>query len=106
MRYFDSQADRTDIRADFMLEPGEMMFWHNFLVLHSRTAFQDSPQQKRLLLRLWLHVPNGRPMHPLFNARAEAMDREHESGRPAFDYAKAGTLEPLFTNQSQRRPPA
>lgn len=91
MQYFDRQADRTDLRADFMLEPGEMMFWHNFTVLHSRTAFQNSPQQKRLLLRLWLHVPNGRPMHPLFNARALAMDREHESGRAAIDYAQIAT---------------
>ncbi len=94
MDHLNRQAARADLRADFMLEPGEMMFWHNFMVLHSRKAFKDTPERKRLLLRLWLHVPDGRPMHPLFNARAHAMDREHESGRAAIDYVAAGTFTP------------
>ncbi len=86
MRVFRAHADAPELRADFMLEPGEILLWHNFLVLHSRRAFQDSASQKRLLLRLWLNVPQGRPMHPAFTGRARAMDVEHGNGRPAIDY--------------------
>ncbi len=70
-----------------------MLFWHNFVVLHSRTAFHDTPEQKRLLLRLWLNVPDGRDMHPTFNDRARAMDRIHDAGETAIHYTKAGVLE-------------
>ena len=36
------------------LRPGEMLFWNNMELLHSRTGFTDSPNKKRHLLRLWL----------------------------------------------------
>ena len=58
---FDEIALRPDVRADFVLQPGEMFFWHNFLVLHSRQQFHDTPDARRLLLRLWLNIPDGRP---------------------------------------------
>jgi Taurine catabolism dioxygenase TauD, TfdA family len=95
MQVFRAQADGPALRVDFMLEPGEILLWHNFLVLHSRRAFQDSSSQRRLLLRLWLNVPQGRPMHPAFSGRARAMDFEHANGRPAIDYAKHGTFTPV-----------
>jgi len=79
-------AERPDVRADFMLDPGEMMFWHNFTQLHSRTAFDDTPEAKRLLLRLWINVADGRPMPAMFNQRAHWMDKAHGSGRTAIDY--------------------
>jgi len=88
MTYMNEQAMRPDIRADFMLEPGEMLFWHNFTALHSRTAFTDTPQNKRLLMRLWLNVPNGRPLPPAFHDRARYMDEMHERGEAAIDYVK------------------
>ena len=102
-KFFSSVAQRPEVRADFMLEPGEMLFWHNFMVLHSREAFNDTPEQKRLLLRLWLNVPGGRPMHPSFVERAAAMDKIHESGEAAIHYAQAGVLnterEPVHAEQ-------
>jgi hypothetical protein len=88
MRYMNEQALRPDIRADFMLEPGEMLFWHNFTALHSRTAFKDTPANKRLLMRLWLNVPNGRPLPEQFLDRARYMDEVHQAGEAAIDYAK------------------
>ena len=100
MRVFRDVADGPDLRTDFMLEPGELVFWHNFLVLHSRKAFQDHGDPKRLLLRLWLNVPRGRSMHPAFTARARAMDFEHERGRPAIDYTKYGTFKPTSATAS------
>ena len=92
LTYMNELAARPDLRADFMLEPGEMMFWHNFTALHSRTAFTDTDNQRRLLLRLWLNVPDGRPMAPEFTDRARYMDVAHEAGRAAIDYAKSGAI--------------
>jgi hypothetical protein len=85
MALMDQIAARPDIRADFTLEPGEIAFWHNFTVMHSRTAFQDSDDRKRLLLRLWLNLQGaGRPMAPEIKERARIIDRDHLEGqRPA-----------------------
>ncbi|WP_129794403.1 TauD/TfdA family dioxygenase [Sphingosinicella sp. CPCC 101087] len=87
-RALNEAAALPSIRADFMLEPGEMLFWHNFTALHSRTAFKDSLTHKRLLLRLWLNVPDGRPLPPQFHERARYMDRAHEGGEAAINYVK------------------
>jgi len=73
--YFDGLANRDDLALRFVLEPGEMMLWHNYTNLHSRTAFEDDPHHKRLLLRLWLNVPEGRPVDPAFRMRAETYER-------------------------------
>jgi hypothetical protein len=77
MDWFDAQALRPDLCATFMLEPGEMVFWHNWTCLHARSAFRDAPDAKRLLLRLWLNVRNGRPVDPEIAARARLMDEDH-----------------------------
>ena len=86
MRFMSSVAARPEVRADFTLEPGEMLFWHNFTALHSREAFVDSPEHTRLLLRLWINVPEGRPLPAAFHERAAYMDRVHEAGEAAIDY--------------------
>ena len=85
MWLMDQTANRPDIRADFTLEPGEIAFWHNFTVMHSRTAFQDSDEKRRLLLRLWLNIDEGgRPMAEGIRARARIIDHDHLEGqRPA-----------------------
>jgi hypothetical protein len=73
--YFYVLARREDLAVSFLLEPGEMMLWHNYTNLHSRTAFTDSPTNKRLLLRLWLNVPNGRQTDPTIRTRANTYER-------------------------------
>ncbi|MGB6103911.1 MAG: TauD/TfdA family dioxygenase [Pusillimonas sp.] len=57
-------AARDDLRFDLLLEPGDIQFINDHTTIHSRTEFTDyeEPEQKRLMLRLWLRVPNGRPM--------------------------------------------
>jgi hypothetical protein len=97
LQYFDAQARRPDIRADFMLEPGEMLFWHNFVCLHSRTAFKNSAEHKRLLLRLWINVRRGRPMPPEFTAQARWMDIAHSHGRSGLDYSDLFVTQPEKT---------
>ena len=39
--YFDTLAERDDIGVKYMLEPGEMLLWHNFQMLHARDAYQE-----------------------------------------------------------------
>ena len=78
LAYMGEITRRPQMRADFLMEPGEIAFWHNFQVMHSRTKFQDSPGRTRLLYRLWLNVPQGRPMHEEISARARVIDIDHE----------------------------
>ena len=39
--YVDEVAHRPGVMLEFTLEPGEAMFYNNFLVMHARTAFED-----------------------------------------------------------------
>ena len=58
----DSIIVRSELRIDMMLQPGDMQFANNHLILHSRTSFEDSPNvnERRKLLRLWLKMDNAR----------------------------------------------
>jgi hypothetical protein len=75
-----------------MLEPGEMLLWHNFQMLHARESYQDSPAHTRHLLRLWLKVANDRPVADAFQQRAEIYERVYREGSgrvPASELAGA-----------------
>ncbi|MCO6044829.1 TauD/TfdA family dioxygenase [Aeoliella sp. ICT_H6.2] len=63
-------AESPEFHCTFRQEPGEMLFLNNFVTLHRRTAFTDysEPDRKRHLLRIWLSVPNSRPLDPRFAA--------------------------------------
>jgi hypothetical protein len=91
MQALNEIAARPGLRADFMLEPGEMVFFHNFTTMHSRSSFHDSETQKRLLLRLWLNVPNGRAMHSTFVAMGRRMDEQHAKGQAGVVYPQFAT---------------
>ena len=45
MNWFDVQAMRPDLGATFMLQPGEMLFWHNWTVFTraQRSAMRRAP---------------------------------------------------------------
>ncbi len=47
---------RPDLRLEFPLRPGQVLFTNNRWLLHNRTAFQDheEPERRRHLVRLWL----------------------------------------------------
>ena len=92
LQLFESLTRRPDIRATFLLQPGEMVFWHNFVNLHSRNSFVDRPEHRRLLFRLWLHSyeGEGRAMDPDFIGRARTIDAMHEQGRPGIIYRLDG----------------
>ena len=50
------------------LEPGDIQLLNNHVTYHARTAFEDdeSAGRDRLLYRLWLSMPNSRPLPPGF----------------------------------------
>lgn len=52
----DRVAAEPELRVEFMLRPGEMLFANNRWLLHNRTAFEDheEPEKKRHYVRLWL----------------------------------------------------
>jgi alpha-ketoglutarate-dependent taurine dioxygenase len=52
----DSTLRRGDLRLEFMLRPGEMLWLNNRWILHNRTAFEDhtAPERRRHYVRLWL----------------------------------------------------
>ena len=74
---FEALADEFAMFMDF--EQGDMQFVHNHQILHDRTAFEDFPDKKRHLLRLWLCPPDGRTLPESFadkyNGRIEIGDR-------------------------------
>ena len=62
--FMDEVNRRPEIKLDILHDPGEASFINNYIVMHSRTTFEDydDPAQKRLFLRLWLHDPDARPL--------------------------------------------
>jgi len=57
-------AEEPKFRLLMDFRRGDIQLLNNFVILHSRAAYEDfsAPEQKRLLLRLWLNVPHGRPL--------------------------------------------
>jgi hypothetical protein len=51
--------------------PGDIQFLNNYTIIHTRTAFQDGRAlgERRLLLRLWMNLRDGRPLAPGFGDR-------------------------------------
>ncbi len=66
--YLESVCERPEMHVRFYQEPGDMMFLNNWITLHRRSEFIDheEPELKRHLLRVWLSMPNSRPIDPLF----------------------------------------
>ena len=60
------KAIADDIAIDIDFQPGDISFVQNHVTLHSRTGFEDWPEQerKRHLLRLWLSSDGAYPVHP------------------------------------------
>lgn len=61
---FIKVSERDNLVHRLMLEPGDLQFLNNRTVLHGRTEFEDYEplDQKRLILRLWLDMPDWVPL--------------------------------------------
>ena len=66
--YLEQTAEDRKLQYRFQLERGDMLFLNNWTTLHRRTEFIDwpEPERRRHLLRVWLSVPNSRPLDPRF----------------------------------------
>jgi hypothetical protein len=91
-----AQAEALDMLHDLAEElcfemsfaPGDIQFVNNHVIYHARTAFQDDPEHAadRLLLRLWLAMPNSRPLP----AGHEILWRSIEPGAPRGGIGQTG----------------
>ncbi len=66
--YMEDLSRRQDFVYSMMMEPGDMQFCNNYLVLHSRTEYiePDPPALPRHLLRLWIKIKGIRSLAPEF----------------------------------------
>lgn len=57
---------RPEFRLAMDLAPGDIQFLNNRVTLHARETFEDhtTADKRRLMLRLWLSTPEGRPLAP------------------------------------------
>ena len=85
LAYIERSASRPEACLSFMLEPGDLLLMSNYTVLHGRTAFDDwpEPDRKRLLLRLWLNLHQGRPLAADFTGR---FNTGHRGGAVIHDH--------------------
>lgn len=60
-----------DLLLPMAFQPGDIQLLNNHTTLHSRGGYVDwdVPEECRLLLRLWLNIPNGRALAPEFADR-------------------------------------
>lgn len=64
----EAVAESPELSVTFRQEPGDLLFLNNWVTFHRRDDFEDAEEShlKRHLLRVWLAVPNSRPLNPLF----------------------------------------
>ena len=66
--YVADAAHDPDLVHDHDLLPGDMQFLNNYTTVHYRTPFEDGPNHKRLLLRLWYNRLDRHDVDPVFEA--------------------------------------
>lgn len=61
---YEDIANDPSFYLDMELAPGDMQLVSNHTILHARTAFEDWPEaeRRRHLLRLWISLPERRPL--------------------------------------------
>ena len=75
MELFDKLASSDAFRFTYEFKPGDVQLLNNHVAVHSRTEFEDYPEEdrKRHLLRMWLSMPNSRElsdaMHVIYRDR-------------------------------------
>lgn len=81
MDLLDQLAYDPRIKLDMDFRPGDIQLVNNLVSLHTRTEYEDWPdeERKRHLFRLWLSVPDGWALPEPFFARYGA---DPATGRP------------------------
>lgn len=80
--FFDQLANDNRFNLKMPLEPGDMQFVYNHTILHDRTHYEDwpDPDQRRHLLRLWVSLPEDRPLPPAFTQRYGSIEPGNRGG--------------------------
>ena len=62
-------ANDARFQLPMMFEPGDIQLLNNHVVYHARGEFEDYAEEARKhhVLRMWLSVPNSRPLSPLMS---------------------------------------
>ena len=83
LNLFDALCRDDALRYDMDLRPGDMQFVNNYVVLHSRTQYEDyaDPDKKRHLLRLWLFTPGLGDIPEALKMRYRDMDAWQQNPR-------------------------
>jgi hypothetical protein len=77
--YFDSVVERPDMQVETGFRKGDMQFLNNFVILHSRTAYEDGDSQRHLV-RLWMESPASKRMgESLLDLYVPGTSRYHTS---------------------------
>lgn len=74
--FLDEVCERENLQTRFTLKAGDLLFLNNWTTLHRRTGFEDfqDPKKRRHLLRVWLSMPNSRPLDEAFRANFGAVE--------------------------------
>lgn len=64
----EAVAEDPAVHVRFPMAPGDILLVNNWTTFHRRSEFVDAdePARKRHLLRIWLSMPNSRPIDPAF----------------------------------------
>ena len=62
--------------------PGDIQFVYNHSILHDRTSYEDwnDEKKKRHLSRLWISLPNDRPLPISFTKRYGSIEIGNRGG--------------------------
>lgn len=79
---FDELTNDAALNFSMQLEPGDIQFVYNHNILHDRTGFEDwpEPDKRRHLLRLWLSIPDDRPLPEVFATRYGTVEIGNRGG--------------------------
>jgi hypothetical protein len=74
--FLEEVAEEPTMHVRFYQRRGDILLLNNWTTLHRRSAFvdHDDPALKRHLLRIWLSVPNSRPLDPRFRDNFGAVE--------------------------------
>jgi|TARA_B110000495_G_scaffold65237_1_gene55504 alpha-ketoglutarate-dependent taurine dioxygenase len=74
--FVEEVCERPTMHVEFRQEPGDILLLNNWVTYHRRNAFQDHKTiaRRRHLLRIWLAMPNSRPLDPAFLANYGAVE--------------------------------
>lgn len=104
MEHFDRVLRRPENMFRMFLEPGDLQILCNQSMLHSRTSFEDHPEEarKRTLYRLWLAPPGSRRLPDRWavfydsaepnRVRGGMKGHHYDAVRRAFDARQAEAL--------------